>query len=363
MNFYPQSIGLDISESSLKAVCLKKGGNGPFDLVAFGKEYLPSDTVVDGEIKNHGAMAKALSSIFNAKNSRFPKTKYIVASLPEEKAFLRILELPGSLSKEEFAEALRFEAEANIPMPLEEVYYDYEIINRANSSNYKVVLLNAIPKRIVDSYVNFFGQYEYKPLAFEIESMATKRAIFPFYGGETKESVLILDIGAVKTCFMIVSEGILRFTSSNSIAGDRFSQALSDHFPLNLKEAEFMKRVVGLDNNQEKGKELLEVLRPGLMMLKDQIQNYMEFFEAHPSKSALPEEAQKVSKIVLTGGGAGLWGLNDWLSKEFAMEVFLADSLKNLRVSDSPKTKMTFEDSLTYTTAIGLALRNFEEFK
>lgn len=359
MQFYPPSIGLDISASSIKAVSLKKGDGKNFDIVAFGREYITENTIIDGEIKDFGSAAKAIETIFSNRDIVFPKTKYIVASIPEEKAFLRILELPSNLKPQEFSDALKFEVEANIPMPLDEVYYDYEIISNQNSFSHCDVLVNAVTKRIVDSYVNFFNKYNYKPLAFEIESMATKRALFSCRKETLKETVLVLDIGAIRTGFMIVAEGVLRFTSSNSIAGDKFSQSLSEHFPLNLKEAEFMKRVVGLDNNQEKGKELLEVLRPNLVMLKDQIKNYIEFFEAHPSKNRLSEEAQKVSKIMITGGGSGLWGIKDWLSQELGLEVVLGNSLSNIRDSGDSKIRMSREDSLTYTTAIGLALRNF----
>ncbi len=357
MQFYPPSIGLDISSSSIKAVSLKKGNGDLFDIVAFGREYIPENTIIDGEIRDFGSMAKAIESILSNREIIFPKTKYIVASLPEEKVFLRVLELPSNLNPQEFAEALKFEIEANIPMPLDEVYYDYEEIGNKGAFNHYDVLVNAVPKKIVDSYVNFFNKYNYKPLAFEIESAATKRAIFSCCQIPAIETVLVLDIGAIKTCFMIVSEGVLRFTSSNSIAGDKFSQALSEHFPLNIKEAEFMKRVVGLDNNQEKGKELLEVLRPNLAMLKDQIKNYIDFFESHPSKDRLSEGAQRVSKIVITGGGSCLWGIKDWFSQELGIEVILGNSLSS--ISDNSKIRMSREDSLAFTTAIGLALRNF----
>lgn len=359
MNFYPPSIGLDISSSSIKIVSLKKGNGRLFDMVAFGKEYIPENTIIDGEIKDFGSASKAIEAILSKGEVVFPKTKYIVASIPEEEAFLRVLELPLNLKPQEFADALKFEVEANIPLSLDEVYYDYELIDNYGVLNHCDVLMNAVPKKIVDSYVNFFSKYNYKPLAFEIESVAIKRALFPFCGSTAKETVLVLDIGAVKACFMIVAEGVLRFTSSNSIAGAKFSQALSEHFPLNIKEAEFMKRAVGLDNNQEKGKELLKVLRPNLLMLKDQIKNYIDFFESYPSKDRLSEESQKVSKIVITGGGSCLWGIKDWFSQELGFEVVLGNSLNNIQQDGDSKIKMSREDSLAYTTAIGLALRNF----
>ncbi len=364
MQFYPSSIGIDISSASIKAVSLKKGEGDEFNLAAFGKEYLPAEVLVDGEIKDYGGFAKALESVLENKEFAFPKTKYFVVSLPEEKAFLRILELPSSLKKEEFENALKFEIEANIPVSLDEVYYDHEILKHPHpSGNYIDVMVNAIPKRIVDSYVNFFKKYGFQPLAFEIESVATKRALFPCCDSSIKETVLVLDIGASRTCFMIVSEEMLRFTSSNSVAGDTFSKTLSEHFPMNLKEAEFMKRVVGLDNNQEKGKELLEVLRPSLVMVKEQIQNYIEFFENHPTKDNFSDEAKKVSKIILTGGGATLWGIKDWISQELGLPVIFGNPLGKIKESRDSKTRMSLEDSLAYSTAVGLAMRNFIEME
>ena len=152
-------------------------------------------------------------------------------------------------------QALKYELEANIPMPLDEVYYDYEILPQSRSSALNDIMVNVIPKRIVDSYISTLGQQGFNILALEIESVAAHRAVFD--GAENiKEAILVLDIGADRSHFMIVAEGVLRFTSSNSMAGNKLSQLLTEKFPLSMKEAEFMKRVVGLDKNQRKGKEL-----------------------------------------------------------------------------------------------------------
>lgn len=361
MRFFPPNIGLDISETSLKAVGLKQAEGGLFSLEAFGKEYFPEGSIVGGEVKSSSTVLGALKSILENKDNGFTRTKYIVASLPEEKTFTRILEMPAALKEKELAEALKWEIESNLPVSLDEVYFDSEILNRDISSGHCDILVNAVPKRIVDSYISCFNDNGYHLLGLEVESVSAHRALF---GGESpvREAVLVMDIGALKTRFMIVAEGILRFTSSNSVAGDKFSQILAQQFPVNIKEAEFMKRVVGLDKDQQKGRELLEALKPGLMLLNDQIQNYVSFFETHPSNDHFHESARKISKIILTGGGAGLWGLVDWLSQELKLPVVLGDSLKRVK-SPHSKKNMALEESLAYTTAIGLALRSFEELE
>ena len=360
MKFFPPYIGLDVSETSLKAVSLKQVEGGLLGLEAFGKDYLPPGAIVEGEIKDIASVLKTLKSILEKKENGFPKVKYVIASLPEEKTFSRVLEMPSALKEKEMAEALRWETESNLPLSLDEVYYDYSILNRNIAAGHHDVMVNAISKKIVDSYVNFFKSNGWQPLALELETVSVHRALFNKQS-LAKEAVLVMDIGATKTRFMIVAEGIIRFTSSNSLAGSRFSQTLSEHFPVNMKEAEFMKRMVGLDKNQEKGQELLEALKPALLLLKEQIQNYIGFFESHPSKEKLHENAQKISKIILIGGGAGLWGLGDWLSQEISLPVLTGNPLSKIKNSHSAKIKMSLEDSLSYATAIGLALRSFEE--
>ncbi|MDP3800289.1 MAG: type IV pilus assembly protein PilM [bacterium] len=361
MNFFPTSIGLDISENSIKAVALKKGDKGLFDLVAFGKGYLPEGAFVDGEIKNEGAFLEVLNTLIASEKSNFPKTKYLVVSLPEEKAFLRVVELPLALKDKELESALKFEVESNLPLALDEIYYGHEILNTNVEAGHYDIMVQAVPKKIADAYTEFFKKNGYVALALELESAAAARSLFP--KKENKDSILVLDIGSTQTRFMIVSEGILRFTSSNTVAGNQFSKTLSEHFPVNLKEAEFMKRMVGLDKNQEKGKELLEALRPSLESLKDQIQNYLTFFETHPASHYFSEGAKKISKIVLTGGGACLWGIADWLNQEVGLSVVLANPISRININPHSKIKLSLEESLPYTSAIGLALRNFEEIK
>mgnify|MGYP001589564663 CR=1 FL=1 len=361
MQFFPPSIGLDISENSIKAVALKKGDKGLFDLVAFGKGYLPEGAFVDGEIKNEGAFLEVLNTLIASEKSNFPKTKYLVVSLPEEKAFLRVVELPIALKGKELESALKFEVESNLPLALDEIYYGHEILNINTEAGHYDIMVQAVPKKISDSYADFFKKNGYVALALELESVAAERALFS--RNEGRDSVLVLDIGSTQTRFMIVSEGILKFTSSNTVAGNQFSRTLSEHFPVNLKEAEFMKRMVGLDKNQEKGRELLQALRPSLEALKDQIQNYLTFFETHPSSHYLSEGAKKISKIVLTGGGACLWGIADWLNQEVGLNVVLANPISRIHINPHSKVKLSLEESLPYTSAIGLALRNFEEIK
>lgn len=362
MNFFPPTIGLDISSASIKAAVLKKARNERFDLIALDQTALDEDIITEGVIKNEDSFKQAIEVLLKNKNNNFPEKAFFVASLPEEKAFLRIVELP-ILKKEELAEALKPEIEANIPLALDEVYYDYEILNSSHAQGHYDVMVNAAPKRIIDSYTNFFTKNNFNLLALEIESVAALRTLFN-KTPKLNESILILDIGATKTRFMIVAEGILRFTSSSLISGNRFNQLIGKHFHLSLKEAELIKKLGTLEKHSKYQQEsLLSVLESELVSLKEQIQNYIVFFETHPSREKFSINAQKISKIFLTGGDAALEGLTGWLSQELGLAVVLANSFGRINTPNATFFKASPQNNLVYTTALGLAMRNFEELQ
>lgn len=362
MQFFPPTIGLDISPASIKAAILKKARDERFDLIALGQTVLSEGVITEGVIKDEDSFKQALEAMLKNKNNNFPNATFFVASLPEEKAFLRIVELP-ILKKEELAEALKPEIEANIPLTLDEVYYDYEILNSSNAEGHYDIMVNAVPKRIIDSYVSFFTKNNFHLLALEIESVAAARSLFNT-AAKLNESILILDIGATKTRFMIVAEGILRFTSSSLVSGNRFNQLIGEYFSLSLKEAELIKKLGTLEKNSKYQQEsLLPTLEPELIALKDQIQNYINFFETHPSREKFSNSAKKISKVFLTGGDAVLEGLTNWLSQELGLAVVLANAFKRINVTNPAFLTTPPRNVLAYTTALGLAMRNFEELK
>jgi len=122
----PEAFGLDISDLSLKIVKLKKRGNF-FTLSSYGKEEIEPGIIKRGEIKDEKKLAEIIrESIKKVKGEKL-KTNYVVASLPEEKAFLQVIQMPR-LPEEDLKSAVIYEAENYIPTPLEEVYLDYQIV-------------------------------------------------------------------------------------------------------------------------------------------------------------------------------------------------------------------------------------------
>lgn len=222
----PEAFGLDISDLSLKIVKLKKK-RGVFSLASYGEEKINPGLIKGGEIKDETALVKIIKNALAKVQGEKLETKYVVASLPEEKAFLQVIQMPR-LSEEDLKSAVIYEAENYIPLPIEEVYLDSQIVppvynqlperseggRRTNvlRPDHLDVLIAALPKKTVDPYISCLKKANLKPLALEIESLAIARALIK---NETTDSpVLLIDLGETRTGFVVFSGHSLRFTSS-----------------------------------------------------------------------------------------------------------------------------------------------------
>lgn len=175
LNLKPEAFGLDISDLSLKIVKLKKKGKF-FSLSSFGETEIKPGIISGGEIKDGKALSKMISLALKNVSGEKLKTKYVVASLPEEKSFLQVIQLPR-MKEEELKKAVYFEAENYVPLPIDRVYLDSQIVPPlTNHLDHLDVLIAALPKKTVDPYLSSLKEAGLQPIFFEIESQAIARA-------------------------------------------------------------------------------------------------------------------------------------------------------------------------------------------
>lgn len=367
----PEAFGLDISDLSLKIVKLKKKG-AAFDLASFGETIIPSGIIKEGEIKDEKKLAEIIKEAIKKVKGERLKTKYVVASLPEEKTFLQVIQMPR-LSEEDLKSAVIYEAENYIPIPIEQVYLDSQTVSpQDNHSDHCDVSVVALPKRTVDPYLSSLKLAGLKPKAFEIESQAISRALIK---NEVAASpILIIDLGANRTSFVIFYGSSLRFTSSIPTSGQSFTQIISKNLGVRASEAEKFKIKYGLEGKfklevkdektkikKERGK-IFEALTPALVDLVEQIKICLDYYQTHAFHEHLPPDGKGVSKILLCGGGANLKGFPELISLELKIPVELGNPWINILAKDQKETfRLSFEESLRYATALGLALRGVRE--
>lgn len=349
------AFGLDMNDMSLKIVKLKEKHNG-FGLASFNEVRITPGLIEDGIINDETALAKIVRTAYDTVKGEKLKSKYVIASLPEEKSFLQVIQMP-KMTEEELKLAVPLEAENYIPMPIAEVYLDFQVISPIKGKDYLnhiEVLIVAMPKKIVDSYISCFKKAGLMPIILEVESEAIARALVK---KEASPSPLILiDFGENNTDFVVFSGNSIRFTCSIPISSQSLTQAISESLKIDFHEAEKLKIEYGLigRKNNAKAEKVAQIITPILDDLVAQIKKYIDFYRDHSSYEYLLEDG-KIEKIMLCGGGAELRGLAEFMSKKLAAYVDLGNPLGNF-LSKKPKNIIK-KDLISFTTAIGLALR------
>ena len=351
---------MDISDLSLKIIRLEKKG-GDFRLASIGETKIKEGIIRNGEIKDKETLTKNIRRAIAEVKGKKINTKYVVASLPEEKSFLQVIQMPKIL-KEDLKSAVIFEAENYIPLPIQDVYLDSQIVEPVvDHLDHYDVLISALPKKTVDPYVECLKAAGLKSLVLEVESLPIARALVK--NEVTSSPVLLIDLGATRTSFIIFSGHSLRFIFSIPVSSQKFTEGIMRSMKIDPKEAEKLKIKYGLQASRatKEGGEVFDALIPPLTDLIEQIKRYLDYYQSHSSHEHLPPNGRGVKKVFLCGGGANLKGLPLLLSQQLELPVEIGNPWINLLdEGEKEKVKIPLEESLKYATAVGLALRGID---
>jgi type IV pilus assembly protein PilM len=276
------------------------------------------------------------------------------------------------MSNEDLKSAIVYEAENYIPLPIENVYLDFQVVSSKEDSQEMEVLIAAFPKKIVDSYTDCLQRAGLKVLSLEIESLAVARALVE--KEFTEKPILLIDLGFSRTGFVIFSGRSVRFTSSIQVSSNNFTQIIAKNLNLDEETAEKLKIRHGLEGKisfkikeerTEKKIErgmVFEALIPALADLIQQIKRCQDYYQNHASSQGLSDN-MAIEKVLLCGGGANLKGLPELLSVELKSPVALGNPWINIFPQNNIVSSLSPEESLSYTTALGLALKGMQDEK
>jgi len=102
---------------------------------------------------------------------------------------------------------------------------------------------------------------------------------------------------------------------------------------------------------------------PLLTDLTEQIKQYLNYYQSHTSHEHLPPNGKSIKKILLCGRGANLKGITDFISSSLKIQAEIANPWINILPEPLKEIpELSLEESLGYTTALGLALRAVKNF-
>jgi len=201
----------------------------------------------------------------------------------------------------------------------------------------------AIPTDIVKRYVQSAELAKINLKGLELETVAIARLL----GKKEKGVVALVDIGGRSTSINIMENGTLRTSHNVGTAGGDFTQVISSGLGINPLRAEELKRAYGL-NIQSRGEiKITNLLMPLLDVIKRETEKAINNYFLRTKK--------KAEKVILTGGGANLQGLEDYYSKQLALPVVKGDPFSWGLISYNPNLSPVMKNigpSLTSACAV-----------
>lgn len=337
------AFGLDISGSSFKLMQLQKD-RSQMALRACANIPIPKGLMVNEAISDSKSFVYLLKKVLEKPQIGRVSTNRAVVSLPESKAFVRVIQIPR-MSEAEADNAVPFEAENFIPLPIDQVYLDWQKLNDVGEK--MNVLIIASPKEFVDRYLEIIDQAGVETVGLEVESQSCLKALVPAASSET---VLIVDLDAYRSSLIMVEQGNLQFTSTIPIAGNSFTESIANAFGVSAEKAEQIKKEVGISEISDYA-DIQAVLLPVLNNLSGEIKNILKFHAEHSQ--------EQVSRIILVGGSAKLKNLPEFLAPQLREFENLKVELGNpwVNVNLNIRAPFTALEALSFATSIGLALR------
>jgi type IV pilus assembly protein PilM len=166
---------------------------------------------------------------------------------------------------------------------------------------------------------------------------------------QKNEDVALVDIGASKMSINILSQGISVVARDIIVGSRQLTEQIQNVFDIEFEEAESLK--LGSTQDDDKRTEIEEIFSTTctqwILEIKKAIDLYHSNHPEHPLK-----------KLILSGGGAKVSGLIDFLAQETNLNVEIFDPFLNI-TSNSNKIDPDYLKNIGPEMAIatGIAIR------
>jgi len=355
------AVGVDVGTKSVKAVVLAKEGE-KIVLKNYSIARTKNSLIKIGQPGVINDFTGAV--VREALEEAGIKERLVNVAIPSFTSLIITVEV-ARIAGKEFEEAIRREVSKYIPVKIEDVVYDWQVIDEEQlkgqvketeqSDRFGTkkpgemvrILVIAIMKEISRKYDEVFSANDLNINLLEIDSISLTRALT-----HNKSGVyLIVDIGHETTNILVASQQGVLMNRTIDVGGDKMTQVVADSMKIDFERAEHIKQEQGVAvsvSGQAGG-----VLTTVLSIITEEIKKTIQLFGADF------EEVQ-IKNIFLSGGSANMIGLRELIQKETGLETLIGNALEGIAFVPEVKNAL-LKNAPSLTIAIGLALANFEE--
>lgn len=308
--FSSPSFGLEISNHFIRAARVRSGYFGT-QIEAVGEMALNQSPWLKNSIRHKSQLSQQITDLLNQTKPKPITQNRIATALPESSIFSKIIQLP-KISDRELAQTVPFEAAEFLPLPLEEMYLDWQVNPEPLIIDNKPalhVLVIAAPKRLVDELTETLAGLKLELVGLESQSFALVRSLLPRL--ESQNIRMIIHLDHRLTTLILATKQVVKFTTTLPTYYDQTKNTLTD----------------------------------SVNQLADEISESLKYYHNRLA------ESDSVDMIYLTGAGALLAGLTETLSKATGMPTRVGYSSLSLP-NDQPIHPR-------FNIVLGLAARPF----
>jgi type IV pilus assembly protein PilM len=331
--------GIELGADAIKAMRLTRTPEGidltDYEVVAFKQILTTPDMNVDEAIQVN---LDAFLQKHDLKGST------VVVSVPGNMAFARFAKLPP-VDPKKIPDIVKFEAVQQIPFPIDQVEWDYQVFQQPDSPDVEVGIF-AITKDRVMQWLSHFRRAGITVDGLTLSPLAVFNAFhYDLNVKDDDEGVILMDIGTSSTDVVIVERGGI-WLRTLPMGGNAFTEALVRAFKLSFPKAEKLKREAA---TSKYARQIFQAMRPVFADLVQEIQRSLGYYQS------LNRDAN-LTKLIGVGSTFKLPGLQKFLKQQLQMEVVRPDKFERIRVEGKQESDLA-ENALKMATAYGLALQ------
>jgi len=343
--FYRQQpvFGFDLGYNSIKAMQIEPDNKTTSRVTGYAYTTFDPKAINDGVIVDPETVAKEAFDMVSKHVVGRLNTKRVAAAIPIAQAYNRVLTMPAE-KLEDVKVAVQVEVQQYIPIPIEDLYYDFDIGSLNDKDGEVEVLIMASPKRVIDSYVQLFELLGLELAALETSISSSTRLVMHAEGSDLP--TLIIDFGSVTTDLSIY-DTTLRVTGTVKGGGDTITEAVAKNLKVTKHQAHIIKTKHGLHPSKYQ-KKMQAAITPLLDSLAAEIKKMIRFYQERTGKERTLEQ------VIILGGGANMPGMTDFLTDHIRVPTRMCNPWLNLDFGDlQPPHQL---EKTLYATAAGLAL-------
>ena len=337
---------VDLGSNSLKALRLSNASGVlevlDFDVIEHGK--ILSGRGVE-ELEKQELITLTLRQFLQRHNlDKDP----IIISLPSQNSFARFVNLPP-VEQKKIPEIIRFEAVQQIPFDINDVQWDWQLMEKDSGGENRVGIF-AIKNEVINSTIEYFQREDIQIRYIQMSPMALYNyAIYDrtdLAGASGDEATVILNIGAEYTDLVVCTKSSV-WQRCIPTGGNAFTKAVSEAFKINFEKAEKLKRNA---TASKYARQILQAMKPVFSNFASEIQRSIGFYSNSNPRT-------KLVKMIAMGGGTRMRGLLKYLQQSIQMPVERPDSFEKLSIASEVSAAKFHDEVCDLGIVYGLGLQ------